>query len=694
MTRLSPRLSARLIHLKHILPQSSSPHVCLQCRYRRTSLQQVPSTPLTAASYSTPLLHRTYATSPLETFQENFSQGIKKRIFKDDEVPPRDGNRDPPLDTVPVDDVDYKPAVSGEELERVGGPSGWWEEAWDAEHQFAGYMRPRPLCKPIEVQEAIRRALVEAVVLRQEPRGSPLKSTIERLLQEAGHATRNTKRSKRQHLEMNFRRRPNVPAIGGFNVSQAVDGEIKLKWTRQEDRDEMYAFLETSAQESILKEPDEERTDETKAGEELDLTKQEAPEKYLSSLETSAQEQESTVAKESDDSAVDQSDEAQFPKAWDAPEEGEVGTERATGESSASEDPVSLDTTERLSMTSKEEAFHNFEGVIELSDRAIKFAVIKRAMQLTGTRIPDPVIQSIETINDLYRNMTHQPEPKKLADRLMQQRRQRKGAGDGLMSLSNVELLPTRYRHSMAQAALGRQKVIEKRLNEYGIQEPWKDAMEQIEEYERRRLQRHQNTSRNRGSEFDSLGGAAERDASVGHVMDLGPIEPAPIEPAPIGPDPIVPDPINQITLNQILLNQNPIESDSVEADLIEPDAIQSDPNKLDSIEPDPIEPAPFEPDPTEPDSIESAPIEPDPIEPDPIEPNSIEPDPIEPDSIKPDPLESDHNISDPIESDSIEPAAVEPDPNKSDPIEPDPIKSDPSNADSPVSERHPDDGK
>lgn len=64
-------------------------------------------------------------------------------------MPPQDENRDPPLDTVPVDDVDYKPAVSGEELERVGGPSGWWEEAWDAEHQFAGYVhRQRPLGRP------------------------------------------------------------------------------------------------------------------------------------------------------------------------------------------------------------------------------------------------------------------------------------------------------------------------------------------------------------------------------------------------------------------------------------------------------------------------------------------------------------------------------------------------------------------
>ncbi|KAL8957162.1 MAG: hypothetical protein Q9193_005493 [Seirophora villosa] len=740
MTRLSPRLSAKLTHLNHILPQSTSRHVCLQCRYR-ASLQQVPSRPLAAASYFSPLHHRTYATSRVEQFQENLSQGIQKRIFKDDEVPPRDGDRDPPLDTVPVDDVDYKPAVSGEELERVGGPSGWWEEAWDAEHKFAGYMRPTPRREPIEIQAAIRRALVEAVVLHQAPRGSPLRPTTERLLQEAGHTTWNTKlpRSKRRHLEMNFRRRSNVPAIDGFSVSQAEDGEIKLEWTWQEDRDKVYAFLETSAREGILKEPEEERTDEMKAGEEVDLTKQEDREKYLSSPETSAQE--SIVAEEPDDSAVDQSEEAQVPKDWDAPEEGEVGTERATGELLASAGLVSLDPTERLSMEmeTKKKAFHDFEGVIKLSDGAIKFAVIKRAMQLSGTRIPDPAIQSIETINDLYREMTQKPKTKKLADHLT---RPRNGARIQLTELSNVELLPTRYRHSMAEAALGRQKVIEKRLSEHGIQEPWKDAMEQIEAYERRRLQRHQNRSSNRGSEFDSLGGAAEGDALVGDVMDHGPIEsnvidrapieadpiePArfdadPIEPDSIEPDPIKADPIEADPIEPATIEPDSIKLDTIESESIEPAAMKSDPNQSDLIEPDPIEPDPIESDPIELDPIEPAAVEPNsnkldlietvsieqaPIEPDTVKPDFIKPDPTESDSIEPAAIESDPNKSDLIETESVEPDSIKPDPIDSESLEPaaiesdlnksdlsNQIPSDPSNEDSPVSERHPDDSK
>ena len=36
-------------------------------------------------------------------------------------------------------DPDYKPAQTWDGLERVGGPTGWWEEQWDREHQYLGY---------------------------------------------------------------------------------------------------------------------------------------------------------------------------------------------------------------------------------------------------------------------------------------------------------------------------------------------------------------------------------------------------------------------------------------------------------------------------------------------------------------------------------------------------------------------------
>ncbi|KAL8986897.1 MAG: hypothetical protein Q9177_003846 [Variospora cf. flavescens] len=529
MTRPSPRLTARLNNPNLIFSQPSSRHVCLQCRYR-AALQQAPSRRL-ISPYPDPLLQRTYATGALEEFQEKLSEGMRKRVFRDGQGSPPDEPLKPPRDDTPVDDIDYKPAVSGEELERVGGPSGWWEEAWDEEHQFVGYMRPTPLRQSIQVQAAIERALVEAILLDQEPRDSPLRSTIERLLREAGQLTRKDKDKQRRPLVLNFRRPSDVPDLQGFRLAQADDGTFKLDWTRQEERDKLCSFLETSAKESIVvKEPEE-----VKAEEEIDWTKQENRDRWFKSQETSTQED--TVAKEQADSlatsnntsAVEDIDEPRIPKAWDTPEEVEVGTQPTTGDPSINEGPVRLDTsTEPLVMEIKKKSFPNFEGVIRLSDDAIKFAVIKRAMQLTGTRIPDPAIQSIETINDLHRAMKHKPKPKKLADHLTQPRRNEEGIS--LAKLPNVELLPTRHRHAMAEAALGRQKVIEKRLDEYGIQEPWKEAMEQIEAYERRRLKRHRDRSKNATSGLDSVGGLTQRGALVRGGVDPNVIEADAIE--------------------------------------------------------------------------------------------------------------------------------------------------------------------
>ena len=39
-------------------------------------------------------------------------------------------------------DVDYVPATTWDGLDQIGGAAGWWEAAWDEEHQFQGYALP------------------------------------------------------------------------------------------------------------------------------------------------------------------------------------------------------------------------------------------------------------------------------------------------------------------------------------------------------------------------------------------------------------------------------------------------------------------------------------------------------------------------------------------------------------------------
>lgn len=145
MTRPSPRLSASISSLNRTLPQTTSRHVCLQCRYRATLQQSQPS-PLRVIPKSVPSIQRKYASTGIDRLQDGLTGFIAKRIFKKGEgeiveQPPEDGAV--PVATQEssptVEDADYTPAVTGDMLERVGGPSGWWEEAWDERHQFSGY---------------------------------------------------------------------------------------------------------------------------------------------------------------------------------------------------------------------------------------------------------------------------------------------------------------------------------------------------------------------------------------------------------------------------------------------------------------------------------------------------------------------------------------------------------------------------
>ena len=38
-----------------------------------------------------------------------------------------------------IDESNYVPATNWDGLMAIGGPTGWWEEAWDEEHQFEGW---------------------------------------------------------------------------------------------------------------------------------------------------------------------------------------------------------------------------------------------------------------------------------------------------------------------------------------------------------------------------------------------------------------------------------------------------------------------------------------------------------------------------------------------------------------------------
>ncbi|KAI9881269.1 MAG: hypothetical protein M1830_005555 [Pleopsidium flavum] len=96
-----------------------------------------------------------------------------------------------------------------------------------------------------------------------------------------------------------------------------------------------------------------------------------------------------------------------------------------------------------------------------LRDPAVKFAIIKRVMQLTGARIPDPTIQQIATVKMLLNHLNTPPKPKKLAEVL--------SADPRLTGLPNVKMFGRRFTPIDREKEVGRWKVIEKELERRGL---------------------------------------------------------------------------------------------------------------------------------------------------------------------------------------------------------------------------------
>ncbi|KAI4120829.1 MAG: hypothetical protein LQ338_006738 [Usnochroma carphineum] len=510
MLSRSSRLPASLGIPNPSLAPPKARYICLQCRYR-ASHQQAPSRRPQTTPYSTPSLQRTYATGPIEKIQDAVTRGIGKRLFKKGEGPPLEGNvgqaqdekTEPSTtqDTVPaVDDSDYTPAVSGEELETIGGPTGWWEEAWDAEHQFQGvnhrFIPPVPEQNSAKIQSAIERALVESVIVRQEQH-SRLQLAIERARRQTKTLKPKIKRSQLRSIVVNFPRPSDVPAVKDFRLCQTGDGEFRLEWKRPEDREEMIKFLEMSLEASMEAKQKDEESGGLMAENDMGSQKEEAA--------LSQPENDEPVATANASTA--DADEPQVHGDWQSPEVADAKTEQVSGGYS---DRKGLPNSNPDGAPLEELDTKFFSGLQEpiyFRDPELKFAVIKRVMHLTGIRISDPTIQSIKSSRDLFHELVRKPKPKKLAQILLdvpeRSQKKRKDKAPLLKSLPNVKVLPSKLRPSMMESALGRQKVIEKRLEEHGLEEPWmkeswKDTMEQLEAYERRRLMRHRS---NVGSE-------------------------------------------------------------------------------------------------------------------------------------------------------------------------------------------------
>ena len=140
--------------MRHVFPPTKliSGYICLQCRHRGfTIAQNVRLFPSVSTSF------RRYASSGGN--ESTLTERIRKRLWRTE--PP--GQKDPyninEADALQADEASraeeekanrddltkldseagqYVQATTWDGLERIGGPSGWWEEAWDKVNKFEG----------------------------------------------------------------------------------------------------------------------------------------------------------------------------------------------------------------------------------------------------------------------------------------------------------------------------------------------------------------------------------------------------------------------------------------------------------------------------------------------------------------------------------------------------------------------------
>ena len=150
-----PFHSSRLIRQIPYRTRIRSGFVCIECQHGLSSR------PFAIIPKSIPVTNRRQASTARE--KTPFTEKVRQRIWGTQDPP---GQADPYGDASildrtkkqaskseprPVDRVstkgnkplpssaayaDYVPATTWDGLDQIGGATGWWEEAWDEEHQF------------------------------------------------------------------------------------------------------------------------------------------------------------------------------------------------------------------------------------------------------------------------------------------------------------------------------------------------------------------------------------------------------------------------------------------------------------------------------------------------------------------------------------------------------------------------------
>ncbi|TVY48575.1 hypothetical protein LOCC1_G002648 [Lachnellula occidentalis] len=180
----------------------------------------------------------------------------------------------------------------------------------------------------------------------------------------------------------------------------------------------------------------------------------------LSSVDETAEKGAPTEAEE--DVAADRSELDPLHPEGNSPLTDETAVKEQPTES---EEDVAADRSEADPLADSE-AYMPFEELIaswdpswlqvSIEDPEIKFAILKRTLQLTGVRVPDSAIRSTRTAQSILSHLVTPPKPRKLIDALEQK--------EELLTLPNVSVFAKRVTPIHKEKSIGRWKLIEKEL--------------------------------------------------------------------------------------------------------------------------------------------------------------------------------------------------------------------------------------
>ncbi|MCJ1438599.1 hypothetical protein MMC27_007989 [Xylographa pallens] len=399
---------SRSFHSSSLIRQIShgtrtrSGYVCIECQHGLSS------PPFAIIPKSIPVANRRQASTARE--KTPYTERIRQKIWGTQDPP---GQADPYGDASvldqtkkqtskseprPVEQVsrtgdkplpssaayaNYVPATTWDGLDHIGGATGWWEEAWDEEHQFISFMRPTKLELNDDVKRAIRRAIVEVYMLKQV--NKPLAEVTQFPLDS----------------QFDFSSVAFVKAENG--IISIDNGDIENK----------SSILDAMTQSDGVAEVEVEASTDMQSKD--DLSRED--------LESHLKFGDIAIAPDNIEGDLLNGGETKKPVFSQAEDETWMG--------------------------------------ISLEDQMMKFAVLKRVMQLSGRRIADPVIGRIHTVANLVEHLTEKPKPKKLAEQLL--------AKPALANMPNVQIFDRRHTPVDKEKEVGRWKIIERELMRRGL---------------------------------------------------------------------------------------------------------------------------------------------------------------------------------------------------------------------------------